>query len=96
VEPTHTPAPDTFVGEALSALGWSRADLDGSNPPARAYAGAWRLVLAVAHAHRLAELYYDFERLKTLMLRDGLTTLQLVWRERSDVFHACNPFPVGI
>jgi PhzF family phenazine biosynthesis protein len=29
------------------------------------------------------------------MLEDDLTTLQLVWRERSDVFHSRNPFPVG-
>lgn len=95
VEPTYTPASDALVSEALSALGWEQTDLDRSIPPARAYAGAWHLVLAVAHAHRLAELKYDFERLKGLMLRDGLTTLQLVWREGPDVFHARNPFPVG-
>ncbi len=95
VEPTYTPAPHTLVGEALSALGWSWAELDGAIPPARAYAGAWHLVLAVADAQRLAELQYDFDTLKTLMLRDGLTTLQLIWRERPDVFHARNPFPVG-
>jgi PhzF family phenazine biosynthesis protein len=53
------------------------------------------LVLAVTDAQRLAELQYDFDTLKTLMLRDGLTTLQLIWRERPDVFHARNPFPVG-
>ncbi len=95
VEPTHTPAPDVLVNEALDALRWKRDDLDGSIPPARAYAGAWHLVLAVADANRLARLDYDFETLKTLMLRDGLTTLQLVWRERADVFHSRNPFPVG-
>jgi PhzF family phenazine biosynthesis protein len=43
----------------------------------------------------LAELTYDFDRLKSLMLDDGLTTLQLVWREHTDVFHSRNPFPVG-
>ncbi len=29
------------------------------------------------------------------MLADGLTTLQLVWREKPDLFHARDPFPVG-
>ncbi len=77
----------SFVGSA--------GDLDRSIPPAKAYAGAWHLVLAVTDSHRLAPLEYDFDRLKTLMLREGLTTLQLVWRERPDVFHARNPFPVG-
>jgi len=95
VEPTHTAAPRALLDEALSALGWTREDLDDSIPPARAYAGAWHLVLAAATAKRLEKLDYDFEKLKAIMLRDGLTTLQLVWRESPDVFHARNPFPVG-
>jgi PhzF family phenazine biosynthesis protein len=95
VEPTYTHAPDALVSEALSALGWKSEELDVSIPPARAYAGAWHLVLAVADERRLAKLDYDFDRLKALMLRDGLTTLQLVWRESSGVFHSRNPFPVG-
>jgi PhzF family phenazine biosynthesis protein len=95
VEPNYTPAPDALVTEALTALRWTDTDLDPSIPPARAYAGAWHLVLAVAEVGRLAELDYDFEALKSLMLRDGLTTLQLVWRESSTGFHSRNPFPVG-
>lgn len=95
VAPKYTPATDALTSEALAALGWKSSDLDDSIPPARAYAGAWHLVLAVADSGRLAQLDYDFDRLKAMMLRDGLTTLQLVWRERSDVFHSRNPFPVG-
>jgi PhzF family phenazine biosynthesis protein len=95
VEPRYKPAPSALVSEALAALGWTQDDLDDSIPPARAYAGAWHLILAVADAQRLAELNYDFETLKALMLRDGLTTLQLVWRESETVFHSRNPFPVG-
>ena len=83
------------VREAIAALGWERGELDAAIPPAKVYAGAWHLILAVAESSRLVRLNYDFERLKSLMLREGLTTLQLVWRERSDVFHARNPFPVG-
>ncbi len=33
--------------------------------------------------------------LKDLMQCGGLTTLQLVWRERQNRFHSRNPFPVG-
>ncbi len=52
-------------------------------------------MLAVADLSRLNALDYDFDRLKALLLREGLTTLQLVWRESAVVFHARNPFPVG-
>jgi PhzF family phenazine biosynthesis protein len=95
VEPTAAPAADALVDEALEALGWQRADLDPAIPPARAYAGAWHLILAVTDAQRLAMLDYDFAALKALMLAENLTTLQLIWRESDDVFHSRNPFPVG-
>lgn len=95
VEPRYAIAPEALVREALDILGWTAADLDGSIPPARAYAGAWHLVLAAAQAQRLARLEYDFDRLKDLMLVEGMTTLQLVWHASANVFHARNPFPVG-
>jgi len=95
VDPEHAPAGPELVAEALSLLGWGAADLDPAIPPARAFAGAWHLVIAVSEASRLADLRYDFEGVKKLMLREGLTTLQLVWRESDGVFRSRNPFPVG-
>lgn len=95
VEPRVTLASDTLVNEALSALNWNSNDLDHSITPARAFAGAWHLVLAVTTEERLQNLHYDFAKLKAIMLEDGLTTLQLVWRKSVDVFHSRNPFPVG-
>ncbi|MEL6443408.1 MAG: PhzF family phenazine biosynthesis protein [Bacteroidota bacterium] len=95
VEPEHETVSGALVQEALAALGWEPDCLDAAIPPARAYAGAWHLVLAVADALRLADLAYDFEALKAFMLREGFVTLLLVWRESDTVFHARNPFPVG-
>lgn len=95
VQPRSESASDGLVREALSALRWEFDDLYQNIPPARAYAGAWHLILAVATSSRLANLKYNFESLKKLMLREDLTTLQLIWRERSDLFHSRNPFPVG-
>lgn len=95
VVPVHEPAPRTLVDEALRSLRWRREDLDMAIPPARAFAGAWHLVLAVSSRSTLDELDYDYDDLKRIMLGDDLTTLQLIWRDRADLFHARNPFPVG-
>lgn len=95
VEPRHDAAPDALLNAALAALSWSRDDLDPQVPPVKAYAGAWHLVLVVASGERLADLDYDFTALKALMLEHDLTTLQLAWRERDDLWHSRNPFPVG-
>lgn len=70
-------------------------EADGTIPPVKAYAGAWHLVMAAAEASRLAALDYSFETLKSMMLREGLSTLQLVWWKSVDVFYCRNPFPVG-
>ncbi|HEX6535045.1 MAG TPA: PhzF family phenazine biosynthesis isomerase [Gemmatimonadaceae bacterium] len=94
VAPRHEPAPDALVREALEALGWDAADLDPTIPPARAYAGAWHLVLVTRTAERLRDLHYDFAALRALMPRDGSTTLQLVWREGDHALESRNPFPV--
>lgn len=83
------------LSEALTALGWSRQELDPTLPPKVAFGGAHHLVLAAASRQRLAELDYDFERLKALMLARDWTTLQLVYREESNLYRARNPFPVG-
>lgn len=89
-EPTHA-----LLDATLRTLGWTRDLLDPRIPPMRAFAGAWHLVLAVREKGTLDALDYDFADLKRTMLDDGLTTLQLIWRESDTVFHARDPFPVG-
>lgn len=95
VVPRHEEVPASLLANVLQALDWRHDELDPEIVPVRAYAGAWHLVVAAATADRLQQLHYRFDELKAVMLADGLTTLQLIWREREDLFHARNPFPVG-
>ncbi|WP_042420966.1 PhzF family phenazine biosynthesis isomerase [Streptacidiphilus anmyonensis] len=94
--PTRTrPAADAELDEALTALRWSRTDLDPSLPPHVAFGGVEHLVLAAATRERLRALDYDFDGLAGVMRRHGWTTLQLVWRESEELYHARDPFPIG-
>jgi len=95
VAPSVHEVDDADVTEALAALDWASADLDSRLLPRVSYAGAHHLILAAATRERLATLAYDFDRLTTLMQARDWTTLQLVWRERVNLFHSRNPFPVG-
>jgi PhzF family phenazine biosynthesis protein len=95
VEPSVGSARPAAVSEALAALRWSDGDVDPALPPRTAYAGVHHLVFGVRSREVLAGMSYDFERLRALMLGEGWTTLQLVWRERPDLFHVRDPFPVG-
>lgn len=95
VAPKQTQASEKLIKDVLSALHWESSELDPQIPPIKAYAGAWHLVLAVSTLARLNNLQYDFDLLKRIMLEEGLTTVQLIWRESKNTFHSRNPFPVG-
>ncbi|MEV0594481.1 PhzF family phenazine biosynthesis protein [Nonomuraea cavernae] len=84
-----------LLDELLMALHWSHADLDAEFPPRVAHAGASHPIIAARTRERLADLSYDFSLLAILMERAKWTTIDLVWRESDDVFHARNPFPPG-
>ena len=95
VTPSTADLHATDVDAALSALGWRRPELDTSLPPKIAYAGARHLILAAASRERLAQLDYDFQALRTFMLSQDLTTVDLVFQAGDALYHARNPFPVG-
>jgi len=95
VEPHTEDVPQDVLDNVLDALGWDKRELDETLPPKIAYAGARHLILAAATRERLADLDYDFQALKQLMLDLDLITVDLVYREDETTFHARNPFPVG-
>ncbi len=95
VEPYVADVSHDDVVEALAALHWTEDELDPLLPPHIAYAGVRHLILGAATRGRLADLDYEFEALKRLMIAHDLTTVDLVWRESERRFHARNPFPVG-
>jgi PhzF family phenazine biosynthesis protein len=95
VEPSTEPLVPDLLERSLAALGWTRDALDDALPPRVAFAGARHPVLAVRSRELLARLAYDYEALDALMAEQDWTTMQLVQRERDDLFLARNPFPPG-
>ena len=85
----------TQLDDLVRALRWSRDDLDPALPPAVGYAGVWHQIIGVRTRERLADLDYDFDALGERMARNARTTVDLVWRDSTNVFHARNPFPSG-
>lgn len=94
--PTRSrPASDDETARALAALGWHAEDLDPTHPPHVAFAGNEHLMFGVRSRGRLADLAYDYDALRELMLEREWTTVQLFWVEEPAVVHARDPFPVG-
>jgi PhzF family phenazine biosynthesis protein len=95
VEPSVQPMSSDALAAALEALGWSPDVLDDALPPYIGFAGNHHPVLALSSRQVLAGLDYDYAALAALMAEHDWTTMQLVHRERPDLFHARNPFPPG-
>ena len=95
VAPSVKPMSSDALAATLEALGWSTDVLDDALPPYVAFAGNHHPVLAVSSRQVLAGLDYDYAALGALMAEHDWTTMQLVHRERPDLFHARDPFPPG-
>lgn len=95
VAPTIDDLADGDLDELLHALRWNSDDLDPDFPPKVGFAGGWHPVLAAATRARLADLDYDFDALRDLMVQHEWLTVQLVWREAPTVFYVRDPFAVG-
>jgi PhzF family phenazine biosynthesis protein len=94
--PTRSkPADPDLLRAALDLFGLSVSDLDPALPPALAHAGNDHLILALKDRSTLARMTYDLEQGASLMLKHGLTTIDLVWAETHRWFHSRNAFAVG-
>jgi PhzF family phenazine biosynthesis protein len=88
-------APQEYVEDLLVHFNFSASDLDPEYPLRFAFAGAKHLILPLKAHATLSEMAYDFEPVKGLMQREGLTTLNLIWVESGRIIHSRNPFPPG-
>lgn len=84
-----------LLAQILTGFGLSVDDLDPAFAPALANAGVTHAVLALHSRATLAAMAYDFAAMRDLMLREGLTTISLLWREGPDSFVARNAFASG-
>lgn len=93
---THSEdAPSEFVDEVLAGFHLTREQLNPAFPVRFASGGAKHLILALKERKTLAEMQYDFDRVRALMMAQGLITISLLWQESDEVFHARNAFASG-
>lgn len=94
--PTRSaPASRRVLDAALDLFGYGETDLDPRLPPAMIHAGADHLLLALQSRAALSAMHYDLDAGRTLMRREGLVTIALVWAETPRRFHARNAFASG-
>ncbi|GAC1443499.1 MAG: PhzF family phenazine biosynthesis isomerase [Chloroflexota bacterium] len=97
VKPRTSDPDGRDLNEALDILGWKKEDLHSQLPPRVAFAGASHLILVAAHSDRLGSLDYEYDRLRSLVVRAGWSTVHLVWPHPGMSVHTVrNAFPAGV
>jgi PhzF family phenazine biosynthesis protein len=88
-------APQEYVEKLLDNFNFSISDLNSTYPVSFAFAGAKHLIVVLSEHEKLTEMSYEFEPVKSLMQKEGLTTINLVWIESTQTIYSRNPFPPG-
>jgi PhzF family phenazine biosynthesis protein len=88
-------APDEFVDEVLAGFHLTRDQLDPAFPIRFASGGAKHLILVAKDRKTLADMQYDFEKVRALMMDKNLITISLLWQASDEVFHSRNAFAAG-
>lgn len=88
-------APIEYVDKILSWFNLTRGDLHPAFPVRFASAGAKHLILVLRDRKTLAEMKYEFEPVRDLMMEQGLITISLLWPESDELFHSRNAFASG-
>jgi PhzF family phenazine biosynthesis protein len=88
-------APREFVDQILASFGLTYNDLDPEFPIRFANGGVKHLILFIKDRQTLANMKYDFDIVRRLMLECDLTTISLLWQESDELFHSRNPFAAG-
>ena len=84
-----------LVDTLLDLFHISKADLNGDFPVRIAFAGARHLIIVLNDRDRLAEMGYDFDAVKSIMLEQDLITISLLYKESDKLFHSRNAFAYG-
>ena len=88
-------APAEFMDKVLGSFQLTRADLNPAFPVRFASAGARHLIFVLKDRDTLANMQYQFDFVRELMLEQGLITISLLWPESDEVFHSRNAFASG-
>jgi len=94
-ETSSEDAPKEFVDRVLAEFNLIRDDLNPAFPIRFASGGVRHLILVVKDRKTLADMKYEFDPVRSLMLDQGLTTISILWPESDEIFHSRNAFASG-
>jgi len=93
---THSKDIDTqFVDNIIDSFSFSKDDINDKYPIKIAFSGNNHLIIFLKEKEKLSTMKYDFEKVKTLMEKENIVTISILYEENENLYHSRNAFAYG-
>lgn len=86
---------ETSISNFIDSFSFNKDDLDEKYPIKVAFSGNNHLIIFLKDKHKLSSMKYDFSKVKSLMEKENITTINILWQENENLFHSRNAFAYG-
>lgn len=86
---------EDYIQDILDGFSLKENDLDKNFPIKISFSGNNHLIIFVKDKEKLQDMDYDFSKIKTLMEKEDIVTISILWEERKDLYHSRNAFAYG-
>ncbi|UTJ07265.1 PhzF family phenazine biosynthesis protein [Arcobacter roscoffensis] len=84
-----------YIDKVLDGFSLKKDDLDERFPIKVSFSGNNHLIIFVKERKTLKEMKYDFSKIKTLMEKEKIVTVSILWQENENLYHSRNAFAYG-
>jgi PhzF family phenazine biosynthesis protein len=86
---------ESFIDEIIDAFSFDKSDLDENYPIRIAFSGNNHLIIFLKDRSKLQEMTYDFDKVKALVEKEKIVTINILYKENDNLYHSRNAFAYG-
>jgi PhzF family phenazine biosynthesis protein len=86
---------EDYINKIVDAFSFNKNDINKKYPIKIAFSGNNHLIIFLKEKEKLKEMQYDFSKVKALMKKENIVTINILWEEKENLFHSRNAFAYG-
>ncbi|WP_108063317.1 PhzF family phenazine biosynthesis protein [Poseidonibacter lekithochrous] len=93
---THSKEIDEeYITNLIDSFSFNKNDLNQDYPIKIAFSGNNHLIVFLKDKQKFSQMKYDFPKVKTLMEKENIVTISILWKENENLYHSRNAFAYG-
>ncbi|NQY54309.1 MAG: PhzF family phenazine biosynthesis protein [Campylobacteraceae bacterium] len=86
---------ENYFNTIIDEFSFNKDDLNKKYPPKISFSGNNHLIVFLKDKEKLQEMKYDFIKVKALMEKENIVTINILWEENKNLYHSRNAFAYG-